>query len=183
MDLSSKAMLGRLGAGESIDSVCRAAGISRSRFDAWWKDETTSRLGDEPQEVAAAVQANVDIDRDQFGIPHIDAAGDHDLWFGFGYAMAQDRLFQLDFLRRKAAGRLSEILGPDDFVLGHQERSEAIQGLVLPVGGVNLDDVEEQLVRQALARVSENRTQAAKLLNLSRDQLRYRMEKYGITAP
>ena len=32
--------------------------------------------------------------------------------FGLGYAMAQDRLFQLDFLRRKGSGRLAEILGP-----------------------------------------------------------------------
>ena len=38
---------------------------------------------------------------------------DADLFFGFGYAMAQDRLFQLDYLRRKARGRLAEVLGPD----------------------------------------------------------------------
>src|SRR5207248_6882028 len=33
--------------------------------------------------------------------------------FGFGYATAQDRLFQLDYLRRRALGRLAEVLGPE----------------------------------------------------------------------
>ena len=49
----------------------------------------------------------------RWGIPHIQAACDEDLFFGFGYAMARDRLFQLDYLRRKAAGRLAEVLGPE----------------------------------------------------------------------
>ena len=51
--------------------------------------------------------------RDNLGIPHIYAANDADLFVGFGYAMAQDRLFQLDWLRRKGAGRLAEIVGND----------------------------------------------------------------------
>jgi DNA-binding NtrC family response regulator len=75
-----------------------------------------------------------------------------------------------------------EVLDADDLVLGRvKERSdEAIQGLELPGGGVDLDKVEEQLVRQALQRTAGNQTQAAKLLTLSRDQLRYRMQKYGL---
>ena len=61
----------------------------------------------------AAVNGVVRIDRNRWGIPRVSADTDEDLFFGFGYAMAQDRLFQLDYLRRKAVGRLSEILGPD----------------------------------------------------------------------
>ena len=61
----------------------------------------------------AAVNGVVRIDRNRWGIPHVSADTDEDLFFGFGYAMAQDRLFQLDYLRRKAVGRLSEVLGPD----------------------------------------------------------------------
>ena len=61
----------------------------------------------------AAVQARVDIKRDEWGIPHIFAENEDDLFFGLGYAMAQDRLFQLDWLRRRGTGRLSEILGPE----------------------------------------------------------------------
>jgi penicillin amidase len=53
------------------------------------------------------------IRRDRWGVPHIEAASDTDLFFGFGYAMAQDRLFQFDWLRRKATGCLAEVLGPE----------------------------------------------------------------------
>jgi len=75
-----------------------------------------------------------------------------------------------------------DVLEADDFVLGRvrEQSGEAIRGLQLPAGGVDLDKVEEQLVRQALHRTGGNQTQAAKLLTLSRDQLRYRMQKYGL---
>ncbi len=75
-----------------------------------------------------------------------------------------------------------DVLEADDFVLGRvrEQSGEAIQGLQLPTGGVDLDKVEEQLVRQALHRTGGNQTQAARLLTLSRDQLRYRMQKYGL---
>ena len=56
--------------------------------------------------------AGVSIERDRWGIPHIVAQRRADLWLGFGYAMAQDRLFQMDYLRRKGLGRLAEVLGP-----------------------------------------------------------------------
>ncbi len=68
------------------------------------------------------VRRAVQIVRDEWGIPSIRADNDDDLFFGFGYAMAQDRLFQLDFLRRKGAGRLSEILGPDGSELDYLAR-------------------------------------------------------------
>jgi DNA-binding NtrC family response regulator len=50
----------------------------------------------------------------------------------------------------------------------------------LPVGGINLHELENHLVRQALERAGDNQTKAAKLLGLSRDALRYRMEKLGL---
>jgi penicillin amidase len=59
------------------------------------------------------VSQDLAIARDEWGIPHVFATNDEDLFFGFGYAMAQDRLWQLDYLRRKALGRLSEVLGHD----------------------------------------------------------------------
>jgi len=49
--------------------------------------------------------------RDAFGIPHIRAGGVRDAYFAEGYVVAQDRLFQLDLLRRLVAGDLSEIFG------------------------------------------------------------------------
>jgi two-component system response regulator AtoC len=48
------------------------------------------------------------------------------------------------------------------------------------IGGVVLDDVERSLVVQALERAGGNRTRAAALLGLHRDQIRYRIEKFGL---
>ena len=112
MQLDSKELLKRLGAGESLQEVCAAGGLSREEFDAWWQEETRARVPSQSGSQHATVNGVVKIDRDAWGIPHISADEDEDLFFGFGYAMAQDRLFQLDYLRRKASGRLSEILGP-----------------------------------------------------------------------
>src|SRR5215469_9547733 len=61
---------------------------------------------------AAGVKAEVTIRRDDRGIPHIQAASPSDLFFGQGFACAQDRLWQMDVLRREAEGDLSEIFGP-----------------------------------------------------------------------
>ena len=51
---------------------------------------------------------------------------------------------------------------------------------VLPPDGVHLEELEVRLVRQALERSSGNRTRAGALLGLNRDQVRYRIEKYGL---
>jgi penicillin amidase len=52
-----------------------------------------------------------EIVRDGYGVPHIYAQTTHDLFFLQGYVTAQDRLFQLDLLRRTGRGRLAEVLG------------------------------------------------------------------------
>jgi len=57
------------------------------------------------------VQAPVRVVRDQWGVPHIYAANQDDLFFAQGFVQAQDRLFQMDLWRRAAQGRLSEVLG------------------------------------------------------------------------
>ena len=53
----------------------------------------------------------VEIHRDRWGVPHIYAATTRDLFFAQGFVHAQDRLWQMEFQRRLAAGRLSEVLG------------------------------------------------------------------------
>ncbi|HWP48301.1 MAG TPA: sigma-54 dependent transcriptional regulator [Candidatus Limnocylindrales bacterium] len=52
-----------------------------------------------------------------------------------------------------------------------------------PPGGIILDQLERQIILQALKHTNWNRVQAARLLGLTRDTLRYRMEKFGITPP
>jgi penicillin G amidase len=54
---------------------------------------------------------NVEILRDEWGIPHIYAQTEEDLFFAQGYNAASDRLFQLEMWRRQATGTVAEILG------------------------------------------------------------------------
>jgi len=58
------------------------------------------------------LSAPVTIRRDGHGVPHIEAASQDDLLMAQGFVTAQDRLWQMDMLRRNAAGELAEILGP-----------------------------------------------------------------------
>ena len=50
--------------------------------------------------------------RDRWGVPHIYARNQHDLFFAQGYVAAQDRLFQMELWKRSGQGRLAEVLGP-----------------------------------------------------------------------
>jgi transcriptional regulator with PAS, ATPase and Fis domain len=70
--------------------------------------------------------------------------------------------------------------------LGAEDFSTLSRGVVtatfrLPPEGVNLEEVERQLVVQALERCSGNQTHAGYLLGINRDQVRYRIEKFGLT--
>src|SRR5262247_482860 len=60
------------------------------------------------------VSAPVDIVRDRWGINHIFAKNEADLFFAQGYAAARDRLFQFELWRRQATGTVAEALGPKE---------------------------------------------------------------------
>lgn len=63
---------------------------------------------------AAGLHQPVEIIRDHWGIAHIYAKDEHDLFFAQGYNVAHDRLFQLEMWRRQATGTVAEILGPKE---------------------------------------------------------------------
>ncbi len=115
MTIDSSRILHQLGRGESINDVRSAAGLTEVEFEAWWSRELQSRLAVIDGRASGPVGAAVEIRRDASGLPHIFAENETDLFVGYGYAMAQDRLFQMDYLRRRALGRLSEVLGPGAF--------------------------------------------------------------------
>ena len=71
-----------------------------------------------------------------------------------------------------------EWLQPDDFA--SLTRSPVTSQFKLPPNGLVLEDVERQLVVQALERANGNQTQAGHLLGINRDQVRYRIEKFGL---
>ena len=61
----------------------------------------------------AGLREKLEIIRDRDGVPHIRAGNEPDAIFGLGFVHAQDRLWQLEYLRRVGRGRLSEVLGPN----------------------------------------------------------------------
>ncbi|HEY3876486.1 MAG TPA: penicillin acylase family protein [Candidatus Kapabacteria bacterium] len=71
----------------------------------------------------AGISGTVDIDRDDYAIPHIHAATERDAYFGLGYAEAQDRLFQMELERRLGAGRMSELFGAKTLPLDKWSRT------------------------------------------------------------
>jgi len=71
-----------------------------------------------------------------------------------------------------------ELLEPADFTT--LTRSVDPAQFKLPAEGVNLEDVERQLLTQALERAGGNQSHAAQLLGINRDQVRYRIEKFGL---
>lgn len=85
------------------------------------------------------LQKDVIVERDHWGVPHIRAGSVEDMVEAQGYVMAQDRLWQMDLLRRVGRGQLSEILGPATInidkqfrTLGFSRAAERDYGLVDP---------------------------------------------------
>jgi penicillin amidase len=68
------------------------------------------------------LSAAVKVTRDGHGVPAIEAATLEDLFFAQGFVTAQDRLWQMDIMRRFAGGELSEILGEDTLKIDREQR-------------------------------------------------------------
>ncbi|WP_372788814.1 penicillin acylase family protein [Paraconexibacter sp.] len=68
---------------------------------------------DKPVGGTESPRAGVTITRDAAGVPAVRGATEADAWFGAGYAIAQDRLFQLEAFRHATKGRLAELIGQD----------------------------------------------------------------------
>jgi penicillin G amidase len=68
------------------------------------------------------ISSKVRVIRDGHGVPTIEAATLEDLFFAQGYVTAQDRLWQMDMMRRAAAGELSEVIGNDTVRMDREER-------------------------------------------------------------
>jgi penicillin amidase len=76
------------------------------------------------------LRSPVSVVRDEWGVPHITAATDDDLFFAHGYVVAQDRLWQMEVWRRTVEGRLAEIVGAEAVSRDRQARLLAYRGPV-----------------------------------------------------
>jgi penicillin G amidase len=118
------------------------------------------------------LRQEVTVERDGWGVPHIHAATVEDLAEAQGYVMAQDRLWQMDLLRRVARGQLSEILGPTTLNI---DRSFRTNGFARAAErDATLLDAESRKVMEAYARgVNQFIEQHKKNLPLEFSLLRY----------
>ncbi|MFM9028693.1 MAG: penicillin acylase family protein, partial [Bacteroidota bacterium] len=57
------------------------------------------------------LKSKVTVYHDPYGVPHIYGSEETDVYRAFGYLVAQERLFQMEMIRRVSSGRLSEVLG------------------------------------------------------------------------
>jgi penicillin G amidase len=76
----------------------------------------------------SGLRSVVEVVRDSSGIPHVRASSSDDAFFGQGFVHAQDRLWQMEYDRRRASGRLAELLGPRALTLDVFARRMDING-------------------------------------------------------
>ena len=93
----------------------------------------------------------VEIDYDEFGVPHIYAANAHDAYFALGYAQAQERLFQMAMIRRATSGRLSEILGKEFTGIDKMMRTLSIRKSAERNAEHFFKNIDQPFQRQSLA--------------------------------
>ena len=94
-----------------------------------WMQRSLPRIDGETS--VKGLDAAVEVVRDKDGVPHLFAKSARDAWFAMGYVHAQDRLWQMEFQRRVAQGRLSEFLG---------ERSYDVDRLMRTLGIARLSE-------------------------------------------
>ncbi|MCB2129269.1 MAG: penicillin acylase family protein [Rhodobacteraceae bacterium] len=92
----------------------------------------------------------VEIVRDTADVPHVFAMTDADVYFGLGFAHAQDRLWQMTMLRRTVQGRLSEVFGPSTLATDELMRRLDLYGLAQQ--SVASQDGETQAALEAYSR-------------------------------
>ena len=131
------------GAGGATGLLLVAAGVG-----CWWiRSATRAALPVLDGEIhlgtakAGGLSAPVTVKRDNHGVPHIEAANETDLFVAEGYVTAQDRLWQMDLLRRNANGELAEIFGSSQLAHDKAQRVMRIRATAHRIYG-NLPETD-----------------------------------------
>ncbi|WP_185154413.1 penicillin acylase family protein [Fulvivirga sp. M361] len=80
-------------------------------FHGFWQNAESDSIPFAPLSELTTLKDSVNVFYDKYGIPHIFAQNDHDLFMAQGFVVAQNRLWQMDFQSYAAAGRISELIG------------------------------------------------------------------------
>jgi len=124
------------------------------------------------QGFSPAASGDVEIVRDQWGVPHVFAATGEGGFFGVGYAAAEDRIVQMDLFRRRARGRLAEVYGAD---LVESDRQFRVAGI-----SQYCDGVVENLPEDALGYLRAYAAGVNAFLRENPETVRRRFEALGV---
>lgn len=92
----------------AILAACAAVGAQAQAQDV---QQHSRQHAEAPARPAGVAGGQVTIRRDGYGMPHVYANTVYGIFYGYGYAVAQDRLFQMEMARRSTQGRVAEVLG------------------------------------------------------------------------
>jgi penicillin amidase len=92
------------------EEAARSLGVSVEQARAAVEELLRASVPPSSGEITA-LEVSARVVRDGWGVPHVLAGSAADAYFGLGFAMGQDRLWQMDYLRRAAGGTLAEVLG------------------------------------------------------------------------
>ncbi len=125
------------------------------------------------------LRSSCKIYRDDFGVPHIIARNEEDLFFALGYVHAQDRLWQMDFHRRVATGTLSEIYGERTIRSDKFYRTIGLYDIAQKIA-TNLTPESRNLLFHYIAGINNYIKKNYNNLPIEFAQLKYRPEPWKI---
>ncbi len=123
------------------------------------------------------LNASVEILRDEWGVPHIYASNPYDLFFAQGYTHAQDRWWQMEFSRHIGAGRIQELTGVNDTLMGTDIAIRTMSWYETAEDEIaNIDDEQSLLMLEAFADGVN-----AYIMNRPAGQLAFEYNVLGVT--
>ena len=143
---------------------------------AWWVIWRPLPVLDGTVKVAG-LGANVTVDRDAHGTPWIQAGSLDDLMFAQGYVMAQDRLWQMDLLRRIASGHISELVGPMALDIDREQRTLGL-AIAADAAAARMDTQARQIVEAYCRGVNAYIEQRGSRLPFEFTVLRYKPDPW-----
>lgn len=164
----------------SVEEICADRGITAATLRRWQRQVVRRKHSDPDAHLDTAVlQGSARIVRDHWGVAHCYADSVHDLAFAAGVAQAQDRLWQLDYRRRLADGRLAEILGAERLATDREHRILGFRRIVEQVEWPALSDEARQSVEGFAAGVNAWIEHIGDNLPIEFDLLEYRPEVWS----
>ncbi|HJP30680.1 MAG TPA: penicillin acylase family protein [Candidatus Latescibacteria bacterium] len=177
-----EAVIAVLRGDRTVEEVCRLRGVRQATYRRWQRQVVAGKHSDVRATVTAgALGGEARVDRDRWGVAHCFADNVADLGFAAGVAQAQDRLWQLDYRRRIADGRLAAVLGADHIRTDREHRTLGFRRIAEQVEAPALSAEAEAALAGYAAGVNAWIEHVGDNLPLEFDLLGYEPEPWQVT--